>query len=148
MTPTLRRIHRYVWYAFAFLLPLAWLAAIWALPETVWQSPVRLGQPPQLPRLLQSKESGDFVISLRQDSVGWVKQIEIFIKKPQANPNTSVIIAFGESSENRKEVVLGLLGSRGVWRFNLDSLTAQSPHLRLRLEDIIQGQTLRSVVFE
>lgn len=148
MTPTLRKIHRYTWFAFALLLPLGWLAAIWVLPETVWQKPVRPGQPAPLPRLLQTKESRDFVFNLRQDSTLWFKQIEIFIKKPLINPNTAVIITFGAPSENPKERLLGLLGSQGVWRFNLDSLAARSPQLSLRLEDKIQRKTLKTIVFE
>ena len=148
MTITLRKIHRYTWFAFAFLLPLGWLAAILALPETVWQSPVYLGQPPQLPNLLQSKESGDFVLNLRQDSTEQLKQIEIFIKKPQVNPSTVVIIETIDPIKGKKEQPLGLLGSRGVWRFNLDSLTAKYPDFKIRLDDNIQHLPLRSITFE
>ncbi len=148
MTVKHRKLHRYIWFAFAFLLPLGWLAAIWVIPETIWQTPVHLGQPPQLTNLLQSKESGDFVINLRQDSTEQLKQIEIFIKKPQVNPSTVVILETIDSIKGNKEQLLGMLGSRGVWRFNLDSLTINHPDFKVRLEDNIQHLTLRSITFK
>ncbi|MEO6037233.1 MAG: hypothetical protein ABIQ93_02390 [Saprospiraceae bacterium] len=143
MTPTLRKIHRYTWFLLAILLPIGWLASIWVLPAGVWQTPIRSGQPEPLPRLMQSKQSGDFVINLRQDSIGASRQIEIFIKKPQTNPNTTVIV-----ETEGQAWPLGLLGSRGVQRFALDSLTAQSPAFNLRLEDRIQHRILRTIAFK
>ncbi len=147
MTPTLRKIHRYTWFSLAILLPIGWLAAIWAIPGKVWQTPVRPEQPAALPLILQSKESGDFVINLRQDSSGTQKQVEIFIKKPLKTPNTTVTVE-GGGSKVEGEILLGLLGTRGVYHFDLDSLSAQSKPLKLRFEDKIQGRILRTVVFE
>jgi len=141
MTPKLRKIHRYTWFSLAVLLPIGWLAAIWAIPGEVWQTPVRPEHPVAfLPFIVQSKESGDFVINLREDKTGERRQIEIFIKKPLTNPNTTITI-------EGQEKTLGLLGTRGVWRFDLDSLSAQSKPLKLRFEDKIQGRVLRTVVF-
>lgn len=141
MTPKLRKAHRYIWFSLAILLPIGWLAAIWAIPGEVWQTPVRAEQPDALPLILQSKESGDFVINFRQDSAGERRQIEIFIKKPLTNPNTTITM-------EGQEKTLGLLGTRGVWRFDLDSLTAKKWPLKLRFEDKIQGRTLRTIIFE
>lgn len=146
MTPILRKIHRYIWFLLAVLLPIGWLAAIWAIPGEVWQTPVRLEQPAALPVILQSKESGDFVINLLQDSTGKQRQIEIFIKKPLSNPNTTVTVEGGGSKVEGE--ILGLLGTRGVWRFDLDSLTAKNQPFKLRFEDKIQSRTLRTIVFE
>lgn len=141
MTPTLRKAHRYIWFSLAVLLPAGWLAAIWAIPGDVWQTPVRPEQPAPLAIVVQSKESGDFVVNLRQDSAGGRKQIEIFIKKPLLTPNTT-LIAEGP------EKIIGQLGTRGFWRFDLDSLTTQSKPLKIRFEDKIQGRTLRTLSFE
>jgi len=147
VTPKLRKAHRYIWFSLAVLLPIGWLAAIWAIPGEVWQTPVRAEQPAALPLLLQSKESGDFVINLLQDSTGKRRQVEIFIKKPLTNPNTTITVE-GGGSKAEGEKLLGLLGTRGVWRFDLDSLSAQSKPLKLRFEDKIQGRLLRTVTFE
>lgn len=140
MTPALRKIHRYTWFLLALLLPIGWLAAIWAIPGEVWQTPVRPGQPAPLPIVAQSRASGDFVINLRQDSSGTRRQIEIFIKKPLTNPNTTIAVD--------GETVLGFIGTRGIWRFGLDSLSARNTPLKLRFEDKIRGRTLRTITFE
>jgi hypothetical protein len=139
MTPTLRRFHRYTWFSLAILLPLGWLAAIWVIPEIVWQMPVRIGQPDPLALLLQSKDAGDFVFNLRQDSANTQRQIEIFIKKPLSNPSTAVMIETSDATGGKKERLLGLLGSRGVWRFDLDSFSAASPKRTIKLVDKIQN---------
>lgn len=142
MTPKLRKAHRYIWFSLAILLPIGWVAAIWVMPGEVWQTPVRPEQPVAfLPFIVQSKESGDFVINLREDKWGERRQIEIFIKKPLTNPNTTITI-------EGQEKTLGLLGTRGVYHFDLDSLTAKKWPLKLRFEDNIQGRVLRTVVFE
>ena len=147
MTPTLRTAHRYIWVSLALLLPLGWLATIWAIPAGVWQTPIRPGQPAQLPLLVQSKQSGDFVINLRQDSLGSRRQIEVFIKKPQTSPNTTLLVETDGPAAEKKGRVLGLLGSRGIWRFELDSLTTRSPRFTLLFEDEIQHHSLRRVAF-
>lgn len=142
MTPQLRRAHRYIWYTLAVLLPLGWLAAIRAIPDSVWQTPIRTTQPEPLPVLVQSKQSGDLVFNLREDSTGARRQIECWISKPLDEPNATLIL------EGQPPAALGLLGARGAWRFALDSLHAQQHPLRLRLEDQIQHRVLRKFQFE
>jgi hypothetical protein len=143
MTPFLRKAHRYIWFSFAVLLPVGWLAAVLAIPDAVWQQPVRPEEPEQLPLEVRSTQSGDFVISLRQDSSGTQRQIEILITRPLTNPNTMLLL---EKANNREDkTLLGLLGSRGIHRFNLDSTAARSNTLTLRFEDNIQGRLLRTV---
>ena len=140
MTPALRKTHRYAWYTLAILLPAGWLAAIQAIPDEIRQQPVRREQAPPLPVVAQSRQSGDLLINLRQDSAGTRRQLEIFIQKPLTEPNTAVIL------ENKPaDQLIGLLGTRGVRRFNLDSLT---PPVILRLEDQIHGRVLRRVTME
>ena len=149
MTPLLRKCHRYTWFSLAVLLPMGWLAAIWAIPDEIWQTPVRSGQPAALPVVIQSIESGDFVVQLRRDSSDRNRQIEVFIKKPLENPNTTIVVAgSGSNGENRDATLLGLLGTRGTRRFDLDSLTTLKRPLKLILEDRIQGRILRTITFE
>ncbi len=140
MTPALRKIHRYTWYSLAVLLPVGWLAAVLAIPAAVWQTPVRAELPAPLPLVSQSKESGDFIINLRRDSLGDRRQVEVIIKKPLTNPNTTLIL--------NDRIVLGLLETRGIRRFDLDSLAARAAKVELRFEDKIRQRVLRTVVFE
>ena len=139
MTPQLRKAHRYIWFALAILLPLGWLAAIRAIPGEVFRQPVRAEQPAQLPLLIETRQSGDFIINLREDSSRVKKQIEIFVKKPLTNPNTTVTV-------NGKNGIL--LGTRGVFRFEPDSVDAQTRPLTLRFEDKIRARLLRTVIFQ
>lgn len=140
MTPALRKTHRYAWYALAILLPMGWLAAIRAIPGEIRQQPVRREQALALPVLAQSRQSGDLLINLRQDSSGTKRQLEIFIQKPLTEPNTAVIL------ENQPtDQLIGLLGTRGVWRFELDSLTVP---IKLRLEDKIHGRVLQKLTLK
>ena len=140
MTPALRKIHRYTWYSLAVLLPVGWLAAVVAIPDAVWQTPVRAELPAPLPLVSQSKESGDFIVNLRRDSLGDRRQVEVIIKKPLTNPNTTLIL--------NDRIVLGLLETRGIRRFDLDSLAARAARVELRFEDKIRQRVLRTVVFE
>lgn len=144
MTPALRRAHRRIWYALAILLPLGWLAAVLAIPGDLRQEPMRAPQAVALPVLLASKESGPFLINLRGDSSRTRKQVEILLKSPQTNPSTLV---YWSSADHRAPQLLGALQTRGLYRFALDSLTAQEPGGTLRLEDPIERRTLRTVQF-
>lgn len=145
MTPLLRKVHRYTWFLLVLLLPLGWFAAIWVIPDDVFQTPAGPAQPDALPLVLQSREAGDFVINVRSDSSDSKRQIEILIKKPLGNPNTTVTVQTKGSAE---APTLGLLGTRGIRRFNLDSLTSHARPLRLQFVDHLQGRTLRTIVFE
>ncbi|MCB0542502.1 MAG: hypothetical protein KDC70_03240, partial [Saprospiraceae bacterium] len=87
------------------------------------------------------RQSGDFVINLRSDAQGTRRQIEIFIKKPLENPGTALLA--GDSNPQ----LLGLLGTRGIRRFGLDSLGAHAQPLVLHFEDRIHGRLLRTVRF-
>lgn len=143
MSPFLRKVHRYAWFSLALLLPLGWLAAIWVIPDDVFQTPAGPVQPDALPLVLRSREAGDFVINVRSDSSDTKRQIEILIKKPLGNPNTTLV-----AESNGSASTLGLLGTRGIRRFDLNSLTSHARPLRLQFIDHLQGRTLRTVVFE
>jgi len=143
MSPFLRKAHRYAWFSLALLLPLGWLAAIWVIPDDVIQTPAGQVQPDALPLVLHSREAGDFVINVRSDSSDTKRQIEILIKKPLGNPNTTLV-----AESNGSASTLGLLGTRGIRRFDLNSLTSHARPLRLQFIDHLQGRTLRTVVFE
>ena len=148
MTLNLRNIHRYSWFLLAVLLPVGWLAAIRAIPDAVYQNPIRASQPEPLPIVTQSKQSGDFLFNLRQDSLARRNQIEIIISKPLENPNTTVLVGLGDPATVRTETLLGLIGNRGVWRFELDSAVAKSSTFSLMLEDRIKSVSLRTITFK
>jgi len=141
MTPTLRKIHRYTWFALALALPTAWLAAIWVIPAAVWQEPVRPAQADALEVLVRSKETGGMRFSLRQGASGTPQQLEVLVLKPQAQANATLVL------EANPEMVLGQLGARGIWRFALENQAGATDSLHLRVEDRIRQTVVCRVVF-
>lgn len=141
MTPTLRKAHRITWFTLALVLPIAWLAAIWVIPDAVFQDPLRPAQPDALAALVRSKETHDLRFSLRQDASGTKQQLEVLILKPLEQANATLVL------ESNPEIALGQLGARGVWRFALESPTGTTDSLRLRVEDRIRQTVICRVVF-
>lgn len=137
MTPQLRKIHRYSWFALALVLPAIWVASIWVIPEGVYQDPVRPMQADALETLVRSKESDGMRFSLRQDASGVQQQLEVLILKPLAQANATLVL------EANPEVVLGQLGTRGVWRFALENPVGD---LHLRVENRIKQEVSFRIV--
>lgn len=144
MTPVLRKIHGVVWLCLAILLPLGWLAAIFAIPAPVYQQPIRPDQPQALPVLMETHSSGDFVFNCRRDDSGTRHQLEIFIKKPQNNPGTQV---FEQVASNTPDRLLGTIQTRGIYRFDLTAIP-DSGSLIIILKDPVQNRILRTVKFK
>ncbi len=133
--PNPRTAHPYWWLALAVLLPAGWLAAIWVIPGPVWQDPAGPAQAEALPVLVRSGQSGPLLFRLRQDGQGVRGQVEVVLTEPLDAANATLVV------EGPPERALGLLGSRGVWRFALDSLPAEGRPLKLRVDDRLLGRT-------
>lgn len=142
MTPALRKTHRYTWFALAVLLPLGWVSAILVIPGPVCQDPSRAPQPEALSELLGTKQSGHFLVNWRSDHSKTRHQVEILITKPLETPNAVVRIV----ADDQGDPLPGLLGSRGLYRFDLDRSGAQT--IRIRIEDDLKKTTLASFNFE
>lgn len=144
MTVRQREIHFFTWVALSVLLPMGWLAAIIALPRPVVQEPVRQAAEEPLPIIVHSAQAGDFIVNLRRDISDNRRQIEIFIQKPLTAPNVSVRLKTNPDSE----ILLGALGTRGFYRFDLDSTTARVPAFDLVFTDEIRRRQLRALHFQ
>lgn len=116
MTLRLRAVHRHTWFALALLLPILWVVALRSLPDPVHGDPFRFPQPAALPNLLAQRETTDLLLSLRADTASRQGQLEILIKKPISSPALAVYW-------NDRRV--GLLQNKGIYRFALDSASAQ-----------------------
>lgn len=139
MTPHLRTAHRYIWIGLAVLLPAAWLAAILVLPETFRQERTGPPLPAPLPVLVASHPSGEYLFNLRADSAQRRLQVEVLIQQPSERPNTT-LVRVGSTDQ-----VLGLLGTRGIRRFELDWPASGKMTVKLRLEDRIGHRVLREL---
>ncbi len=136
-----RKIHLYVWLGLAILLPISWLLAVLSIPDAVEQEPVRGDIAAALPIVVAKKESGEFLIRWLRDSAGQREQVEIFITKPLESPNTTVVLKKNAADTQ----LLGMLSTRGFYRFTLDSSQLQLPGFDLVFSDEIKLKVLRSV---
>lgn len=145
MTPVLRTVHRYTWFALALLLPAVWVAALLSRQDMPVQKPVRLEPQAALPIVLESRRSGPFLLNLRSDSVDRQLQLELFIQRPIEQPNTMLwAMTPGDSTG----ILLGSLGTRGVYRYSLDGIIQEQALLRIRLTDQLQQHILREITFQ
>jgi hypothetical protein len=146
MTPALRKIHFFAWLSLAILLPFAWILAIFALSPIPTQEPVHGAMVAALPIVIKSETSDNFVLNLRSNSLNNQLQIEIFIKNPLTNPNTLVSVESREGNIPLKKQ-LGLLQTRGFYRFDLDSTFTSAHGFDLKITDNIQNKILQNTSF-
>lgn len=142
MTPVLRKTHRYTWFVLAVLLPLGWVSAILVIPGPVCQEPARAPQPEALSELRSTRQSARFLVNWRSDPSTGRRQVEVLITKPLESPNAVVRAAVA----GRADRMLGLLGSKGLYRFDLGSPDAQS--IRIRIDDDLKKTTLAHFDFD
>lgn len=139
MTPALRKTHRIAWFSLAVLLPLAWLAAVLAVPDKLCQEPARAPQPAPLGSIVQSKQSENLLLNLRSDAAGRRYQLEVLITKPLTSPNA--VVWCKQADQTNKQ--LGLLGAKGVYRFDLDSTATQT--IEVTVTDELKKQQLAAL---
>jgi hypothetical protein len=142
MTPALRRTHRIAWFSLALLLPVAWLAAVLVVPDKVCQEPARAPRPAPLGSIVQSKQSENLLLNLRRDAAGSRHQLEILITKPLTSANAVVWC----KQEDHPDKQIGLLGARGVYRFDLDSTAIQT--IEVNVTDELKKQQLATLKWE
>jgi|GEM_PF-709576 len=142
MTPALRKTHRIAWFSLAVLLPLAWLAAVLAVPDKLCQEPARAPQPAPLGSIVQSKQSENLLLNLRSDVEDSRYQLEILITKPLTSANA--VVWCKQADQTNKQ--LGLLGAKGVYRFDLDSTATQT--IEVTVTDELKKQQLAALKWD
>lgn len=139
MTLRLRAIHRHIWFVWALLLPLMWVAALRSIPGPLQGDPFGASfgasLPAALPVIRGQKETADFLISLRSDSAFKEVQLEVLIKTPISTPALNVYWNNGS---------IGVLSSQGLYRFAVDSIAG---HGSLQFRDEVRGQTIIDLNF-
>lgn len=122
MTRALRKRHLLIWCFLAILLPLGFVSAYLAIPEKVIDNTETRKIDEPLPKIFMSKDSEFLKINIRKTINQKKQQLEIIIKKPLEAPCNLVYFSNSEFIENG--VLLGILSSKGVYRFDL---TNQEP---------------------
>jgi hypothetical protein len=135
MPPPLRQAHRVIWLCLAFVLPLAFVAALRQNDSLPVQEPLGAPLAAPLPVLVRSSDTPDFLVNLRRDSTA--AQLEILVKKSLAVPSAVVRV-----SANGRRSALGILNVPGLYRFALPDTAA---HPTIYITDEIHHANLQLI---
>ena len=74
-------------------------------------------------------------------------QLEIIIKEPLTAPSNQVYLSLDETTQSIEgKLLLGNLGPKGIYRFDLNNMPEVPEKLYLILYDGIKNQTLKTIV--
>ena len=119
MTPALRKYHRVFWLGMAAILPVFYLAAIFAIPEPIPDTSAHNTGPEELPIVIRTKATQIFDLAVRADTVSQSFQLEVIVRKPLTYPEAVIYVSFDPSLKVSKRILVGRLSSLGVHRFAL-----------------------------
>ena len=146
MTPAQRKIHRFTWLIFAILLPLLFVASVWVLPKEFYPSKNIPEGVTAFPEVVQSKDSQAFLFNIRENKVSH-KQVEILVKQPLSTAAALVYISPKETNIEKSKL-LGQLSSKGVFRFNLDSLYSQLNTFNISIYDPVNESVIQNIAID
>lgn len=124
--------HRAIWMALAIVLPALFVLAVLSIPRNVASAPPPESAGADFPMLLEQKTAGSLLFSLR--SSGEKRQLKIEASAPLEAPSAVVRV-------NGK--VLGIISSRGIYRFETDSARLQ----HVQLFDAVRQQVIAETSF-
>lgn len=138
MVPELRKRHRMIWMLWAVLLPIGFVLAIRSLPQKGY-SPELTGIPMgKAPKTVASARDGNVLAALHAGPDGRVKQLELRLLEP---------LASGPAALYWQKAYLGRLGSKGTYRFVLDSTMTSASPFQLEIRDPIRNKPLHQITF-
>ncbi len=147
MVPELRKRHKWMWLILTILLPMGFITAyslIPQIPETVSQNLPAI-KPTPLSKIQSIHQIPQFDVSLREGNNMGLKQVEVVVKTPSNRPSTHLYLSDKSSKDIEEAQFLGILGSKGIYRFNLNpSLTYQNAFVVL-FYDKIAGEVFEEV---
>ncbi|MEZ4886920.1 MAG: hypothetical protein R3E32_19480 [Chitinophagales bacterium] len=147
MIPELRKRHKWMWLVLTVLLPLGFITAYSLIPTS--QVMVNQNFPATLPiplaKIVSIRNTPQFDIQLREDNVLGLKQIEVVVKNALTRPSTHLYVSDKSSKKVNDVLFLGILESKGTYRFNLNpSMTYQKTFILL-FYDKIAGEVYLEV---
>lgn len=114
MTPSLRNAHRRIWFVLAILMPVIFIAAVYAIPKTQSDTSSR-DYVDVLPVVHHSGHSDQFSVKVRSNEANTSQQLEVMMNTPLTAPECLVYL---KCAENEK-ILVGKLGSKGNYHFDL-----------------------------
>ncbi|MEZ4851671.1 MAG: hypothetical protein R3B93_24280 [Bacteroidia bacterium] len=155
MTPVLRKRHLRIWVILAFLLPMGFISAFFEKPDKIIVAESGNDLAPALRDILRESEDDQLKVNVRSESfVSEIDstelsryQLEIIIKEPLTAPSNQVYLSLDETKQSIEgKLLLGNLGPRGIYRFDLKNMPEVPEKLYLILYDGIKNQTLKTIV--
>ena len=113
MIRSLRKRHLNAWIILALVLPLGFIWAYLVIPHN-------------LPDPLEAVVSTGELFSIKKATNG-TDQLEITIQQPLTTPSTLVYLAGKSTPDIKTALLIGSLGPRGKYVFNLPSQLPQDP---------------------
>ena len=146
MIHALRKRHRYTWVGLAILLPLGFILAFISIPDKQIESiNLEIGQVVALPDVVKSKAGTNVNITIRKAPDKSEQQLEIVVMHPLKSPAASVYLSAQPFDQAAGGQLIGQLGPKGVYRFNLDSVQSQYSNFYLLVYDHIKAQTIEQL---
>ncbi|MFK7903758.1 MAG: hypothetical protein AB8B69_01470 [Chitinophagales bacterium] len=147
MVPQLRRRHKWMWLILTILLPMGFITAYSLMPptqETIAQ-PLPDSKPAPLSKIISIRQTPQFDVKLREDNILGLKQIEVVLNKALKRPSTHLYVSDKSSKEIADAQFLGLLGSKGDYRFNLNPAITYQNAFVLLFYDKIAGEVYEEI---
>ncbi len=129
MVPELRKRHKWMWLVLTILLPLGFITAYSLIPESqeLRNKQLPATKPIPLTKIVSIRQTPQFDVSLREDNGLGLKQIEVTLKETLTRPSTHLYLSDKSSTGIENAQFLGVVTTRGSYRFNLNpSMTYQS----------------------
>lgn len=118
MNRNLRKRHLHIWVILALLLPLGFIWAYQVIPSTE--------SSPSLLPTGSSLSDELFLVSLTAGS-NKAPKLEISIQQPLSTPSTLVYLTSKSSPEIEQAILIGALGPKGVYHFDLPRQIPDDP---------------------
>ena len=137
MTPDQRKRHKVTWVGLAIIIPVLFFLAVKNIVPDYFSEDLYFNQPVAFSNVLNSEESSLLLYNIRSENNSYLKQLELVVKKPLSVPGASIIIRTENMAGGEN---IGLLQSKGIYRYNLDSLQSVSKNLNISVLDEINDK--------
>lgn len=146
MIRSLRKRHLLTWALLAILLPIGFITAFWAIPqEQSIAQELQFDVPEAFSTLLQSNETENLKVQLRESPSNRLKQVEIEVKQPLGRTSALVYLADSNIQTAEEGQLLNQLGAVGVYRITLDSTLSAQTAFHFLFYDKIKGEVFDKI---
>lgn len=137
----LRRRHYYTWLILAILLPFGLILAYFNIPDVKNDNFSRVTLA-VFTKIIANQQTKDLKINLRENSEGKL-QIEVIILQPLIGAANHLYLS--NSTERPREILLGSLASKGIYRFQVPNNFSNRQTIYLEIFDIFKKKVIETI---